>query len=226
MQLKTLSPEPKDITYSGITYKEDLEQIRTDAKDYLVPVAISARHVHLKYDDLETLFGQGYQLQKYKDLSQPGQFAAVETVTLVGPKDVIKDVRILAPVREESQVEIAETDGYHLGLTPPVRLSGDIEGTPGITIVGPKGAVTLKNGVILAATHIHMHPTDASKLGIKNGDFLQVEIDGQRDIILTNVKARVDENFALEMHIDTDEANAAVISNGDRAKIIALGRVN
>lgn len=227
MQLRNQLPlETKAIIYNEITKEENFKRISKDSHDNLVPIAISARHIHLNHSDLETLFGQGYELNKIKPLSQPGQFAANETVTLVGPKDVIQDVRILGPVRAETQVEIAETDGYHLGLTPPVRLSGNIEGTPGITLVGPNGAVTLKKGVILAATHIHMTPQDAHKLDIKNGDYLQVEIDGQRDIILTNVVARVDDNFNLEMHIDTDEANAAVIARGDRAKIIAIGREN
>ncbi len=188
-----------------------------------VPVRISGRHIHISQSDLEQLYGPGYKLTKYKDLAQPGQFAARETVTVVGPEGVIEDVRILGPVRDRTQVEISGTDGYHLGVDPPVRDSGNLEGTPGIVLVGPFGAVTLREGVILAATHIHMNPEDADKLGLKNGDRVQVLVDGERDIIFNQVLVRVDKNYITEMHVDTDEANAAVIEDGDC--VIIIGKV-
>lgn len=185
-----------------------------------VRVRISGRHIHLNQKDLEILFGEGYKLNVYKHLSQPGQYAARETVTIVGPKGVIETVRILGPVRKNTQVEISGTDGYHLGIEPPVRDSGDISGTPGIAIVGPKAAITLHEGVILAATHIHMSEEDAKNLNLKNGDRVQVLVDGERDLIFNGVLVRVDKNFITEMHIDTDEANAAVIEDGSCVTII------
>ncbi len=194
---------------------EPLESANTDVK-----VRISGRHIHISRKDLEQLFGPGYSLTRYRDLAQPGQYAARETLTVVGPKGVIEGIRILGPVREKTQVEISGTDGYHLGIEPPVRDSGDIAGTPGIVLVGPYGAVNLKEGVILAATHIHMSPEDASRLKLKNGDRVQVLVDGERDIIFTEVLVRVDRSFITEMHVDTDEANAAVIEDGDYVTII------
>lgn len=186
-----------------------------------ITVRISGRHIHLCTRDLELLFGPGYKLQKLKDLNQPGQFAAKETLTVVGPKGVIEGVRVLGPLRDKSQVEISGTDGYRLGVEPPVRDSGDLDGTPGIVLVGPKGAITLQQGLILAATHIHMHTSDAEALSLKNGDRVQVLIDGERDLIFTEVLVRVSDNFNTEMHIDTDEANAAVIEDGDIVQILA-----
>jgi len=185
-----------------------------------IPVRISGRHIHISQPDLEQLYGPGHCLTKYRDLAQPGQFAAREKLTVVGHDGVIEGVRILGPVREQTQVEISGTDGYHLGIDPPVRDSGDIEDTPGIVLVGPSGALTLKQGVILAATHIHMHPGDAERLGLENGDRVQVLVDGERDLIFNEVLVRVDRNFVTEMHLDTDEANAAVIDDGDYVTII------
>ncbi|MBU7008578.1 phosphate propanoyltransferase [Phosphitispora fastidiosa] len=194
---------------------EPLESSNTDVK-----VRISGRHIHISPKDLELLYGPGYNLTKYRDLAQPGQYAAKETLTVVGPKGVIEGIRILGPIRDKTQVEISGTDGYHLGMEPPVRDSGNIAGTPGIVLVGPYGAVTLKEGVILAATHIHMSPDDAVKLKLKNGDRVQVLVDGERDLIFTEVLVRVDKSFITEMHVDTDEANAAVIEDGDYVTII------
>lgn len=185
-----------------------------------IPVRISGRHIHVAREDLNQLYGAGHQLTKHRDLAQPGQFAAKETLTVVGPKGVIEEVRILGPLRTRTQVEISGTDGYHLGIEPPVRDSGNLEETPGIVLVGPVGAVTLKEGVILAATHIHMSPGDAKMLNLKNGDRVQVLVDGERDLIFNNVLIRVDDNFITEMHVDTDEANAAVIEDGNCVTII------
>ncbi|WP_418792585.1 phosphate propanoyltransferase [Phosphitispora sp. TUW77] len=188
--------------------------------DNQIKARISGRHIHVSQKDLILLYGPGCKLTKYRNLGQPGQYAAKETLTVVGPKGVIEGVRILGPVRDKTQVEVSGTDGYHLGIEPPVRDSGNIEGTPGIVLVGPHGAVTLKEGVILAATHIHMNNNDASKLHLKNGDRVQVLVDGKRDIIFTDVLIRTDENSVTEMHVDTDEANAAVIEDGDYVTII------
>lgn len=185
-----------------------------------IPVRISGRHIHISQRDMDQLYGPGSHLRKYRDLDQPGQFAAKETLTVVGPRGVIEDVRILGPYRDNTQVELSGTDGYHLGIEAPVRDSGDLDGTPGIVLVGPLGAVTLKHGVILAATHIHMSTQDANRLALKNGDRVQVLVDGERDLIFNEVLIRVGPNFITEMHMDTDEANAAVIADGNCVTII------
>lgn len=185
-----------------------------------VPVGVSGRHVHLSQEHLEILFGEGYELTPMKELSQPGQFAAEETVTLVGPKNVIQRVRILGPVRSETQVEISRTDGFTLGIRPPVRQSGDIAGSAGITIVGPAGCVTIKEGVIVAQRHIHMSPADAERFGLADKDTVSVRVDNERGLIFTNVLVRVRDDFALDFHIDTDEANAALLNNGDEVTML------
>lgn len=177
-----------------------------------VPIEISARHVHLSCEDLEALFGTGFKLSKYKDLSQPGQFAAEETVKLVGPRGgQIDKIRVLGPCRKETQVEISETEARELGLNPPVRDSGNLAETAGAKIVGPKGEVDLKQGVILALRHIHIDPKTAAELGVKNYDRVKVDVSGARDLLFENVLVRVSPDFKLAMHIDTDEANAAGI---------------
>jgi propanediol utilization protein len=178
-----------------------------------IPIEISARHAHLSKKDLEKLFGSGYELTKKKDLSQLGQFAARETVKLVGPKGEINDLRILGPCRDKTQVEISQTDAHRLGINPPVRESGDLDGSAGIKIVGPAGEIEEKEGVILALRHIHMDPETARQLGIKNGDKVKVDISGARDLLFENVIVRVKDSYRLAMHIDTDEANAAGISD-------------
>jgi putative phosphotransacetylase len=186
-----------------------------------VPIEISARHIHLSKPDLEILFGSGFELTKFRDLSQTGQFAANEIVKLVGLKGELDGVRILGPVRAQTQVEVSETEARHLGLTPPVRDSGNLDGTPGIKIVGPKGEVELKSGVILALRHIHIDPEIAAKIKVKNGDRVKVDTIGPRDLLFENVLVRVDPSFKLAMHIDTDEANAAGIdANNHLGKII------
>jgi putative phosphotransacetylase len=185
-----------------------------------IPVRISGRHIHISHKDLGELYGSGHSLTVYRKLKQPHQFAANETVTIVGPHGVLEEVRILGPERTKTQVEISGTDGYHLGLEPPVRDSGDLEGTPGIVLVGPHGALTLREGVILAATHIHMNTIDAAILNLKNGDRVQVLVDGERDLIFNEVLVRVDNSSITEMHVDTDEANAAVIEDGACVRII------
>ncbi|NPV43645.1 MAG: phosphate propanoyltransferase [Firmicutes bacterium] len=183
-----------------------------------IPVGVSNRHVHLSRDHVEILFGKGYSLTKMKEL-QPGQFAARETVTLVGRKGVLEKVRVLGPSRNMTQVEISLTDGYKLGLKPPIRDSGDLKGSEGVTIVGPEGSIKLKEGVICAARHIHMTPQDAATWDVKDGDRVDVEIKGIRGLVFKNVLVRVSPKYRLEMHIDTDEANAAGLETGDTVEI-------
>jgi putative phosphotransacetylase len=186
----------------------------------LIPIGVSNRHVHLSPEAVDRLFGSRDALTKLKDLSQPGQFACNETITLIGPKGKIDRVRILGPARGETQVEISLFDGFALGITPPVRDSGDIEGTPGITIQGPRGQLTLNKGVICASRHIHMHTSDAARLGVENGQRVSVRIDGPRGIVLDNVLIRSSEKYRLEMHIDLDEANAGNVKNGQTGVLL------
>lgn len=186
----------------------------------IIPIGVSARHIHLKPEHIEALFGPGYQLKVLKDLSQPGQFAAEETVAVQGPKGRFDKVRILGPARNLTQLEISQTDSYFLGIKAPVRLSGQIEGTPGFTIIGPAGEVTVEEGAIVAARHIHFHTSEAEKWGIKDGQSVKVKVGGERGLIFDNVVARVHDTFALDMHIDTDEANAAGIKTGDTGEIL------
>lgn len=185
-----------------------------------VPVGVSARHVHLTQEDVETLFGPGYRLTKKKDL-MGGQFAANEQCTIVGLKlRAIENVRILGPVRNASQVEISATDARTLGVNAPVRDSGDTAGSAPIALAGPKGVLYLKEGCIVAARHIHMTPDDAAEKGLKDGDRVSVRMGNERGAVLDNVKIRVDPSFSLEMHIDTDEANACSVRQGDTAEIL------
>ena len=187
---------------------------------FMVPIGVSARHIHLTQADVETLFGKGYQLTKKKEL-MGGQFASNELVTIVGLKlRAIENVRILGPVRKASQVEISATDAIKLGIKAPIRESGKIEGSAPIAIVGPCGVIYLKEGCIIASRHIHMSPKDAENAGVKNGDIVSVKVDNERATTYNNVLIRVDPTFTLEMHIDTDEANAAKISTGMKAEIV------
>lgn len=187
-----------------------------------LPIAMSNRHIHLSPEHLETLFGAGYELTKFKDLSQPGQFAANEKVDIVGPKGTLKGVRVLGPCRGKTQIEISRTDSFVLGIYPPVRDSGDIKGTPGAKIIGPKGEIEIEEGVIIAARHIHMHPDDAKEFGVKDKDRVRVKVEGERGLIFDNVLVRVRDDFALEMHVDIDEGNAAGINNGDLVEIVEI----
>ena len=173
-------------------------------------VETSARHVHLTQEHLEILFGKGYELTKKKDLSQPGQFACEERVTVVGPKKELKGVSILGPVRPESQVEISLTDARSIGIAAPIRESGDVAGSGACKLIGPCGEIDLAEGVIAAKRHIHATPEDAEKLGVKDKDVVSVKIDTDgRSLIFGDVVVRVSPKYALAMHIDTDESNAA-----------------
>ncbi|MGM0598614.1 MAG: phosphate propanoyltransferase [Candidatus Rifleibacteriota bacterium] len=186
-----------------------------------IPCGVSNRHLHVSQKDLETLFGTGYELTSLKDLSQPKQFAAKECVMIVGRKGVIEKCRILGPVRPATQIEVSTTDCFKLGVKPTLRDSGDIAGSPGCVVVGPKGSVVLNEGVIVAARHIHMSNRDAEKFGLKDMDRIAVKSSGPKSVIFNNVLVRASDKYALDFHLDTDEANAAGIKNGDMVEIIA-----
>ncbi|MCI8517329.1 MAG: phosphate propanoyltransferase [Hungatella sp.] len=173
-------------------------------------VETSARHVHLSQEHLEALFGKDYVLTKKKDLSQPGQFACEERVTIVGPKKELKGVSILGPVRKDTQVELSLTDARSIGVTAPVRESGDISGSAPCKIIGPQGEIEIGEGVIAAKRHIHATTADAKELGVENGEVVSVKIDTDgRSLVFADVVVRVSDSYALAMHIDTDESNAA-----------------
>lgn len=190
-------------------------------EDMLVPVGVSNRHVHLTRADVEKLFGTGYTLTPMKDLSQPGQYACKETVTIIGPSmRPIENVRVLGPERSASQVEISATDSYVLKVKPPVRESGKIEGSASVKIVGPRGIVELPEGCIIANRHIHMSLEDAKKFGLEDGDYVDVLANGTRKTMWYDVQVRAHKSFVLEMHVDTDDANAVGIGNGAKVKLI------
>lgn len=197
-----------------------MEEHQNNTNGFQVPVGVSARHVHLTKEHVETLFGKGHELTKKKEL-MGGQYAAEECVTIVGIKlRAIENVRVLGPCRSKSQVEISATDALKLGVKAPIRESGNIAGSAPIALVGPKGAVYLNEGCIIAKRHIHMSPQDAQAAGVKDGDTVSVRADNERGTTFNNVQIRVDKTFTLEMHIDTDEANAAKISTGNTVRII------
>lgn len=175
----------------------------------VLTVHASARHMHLCREDLEKLFGPGYELTVDRPLFQEGNYAAKETVTLVGPRSrLISNLRILGPLRSRSQVELAFTDAISLGLDIPVRLSGDIDGTPGAFIMGPRGVIELKEGVIRAAIHVHMNPAEARYFRVKQGDLMKLRVGGSSGLTFNRVHVRIDERSKLNVHMDTDEANA------------------
>ncbi|MCL2865469.1 MAG: phosphate propanoyltransferase [Lachnospiraceae bacterium] len=214
--------ESKDVALITKMILEALESKENDSlgEGFTVPVGVSARHVHLSRTDVDTLFGKGYQLKKKKEL-MGGQYACEEQVTIVGLKlRAIENVRVLGPERTRSQVEISKTDAMKLGIQVPVRESGDIAGSAAIALVGPKGAVYLEEGCIVAQRHIHMTPKDALIAGVSDNEMVSVKADNERGLIWNHVKIRVDDSFTLEMHLDTDEANAAGISTGNRLTIL------
>ena len=184
-----------------------------------LPIALSNKHIHLSQADIDVLFGQGYELTHKKDLSQPGQFACEEMVEVVGPKGSTK-MRVLGPARPESQVEVSLADARGLGIAVPVRQSGDTEGTPGCKLVGPKGEVEMTKGVIVAARHIHMSLEDAERFGVKDKDVVSVQTTGERALLFNNVLVRTNAAFALEMHVDLEEGNAAGVKNGDLVELV------
>lgn len=187
-----------------------------------LPVGLSNRHIHVSQKDLDILFGEGYELTKFKDLSQPGQYACEEKVDVVGPKGTLKGVRILGPVRSNTQFELSVSDAFALGVKPIVRNSGDIVDTPGAKLVGPKGEVEIDSGIIVAARHIHMHTSDAEKFGVADNDIVNVRVKGPRGLIFENVLVRAHKDFALEMHVDIEEGNACGLRNGDLVELIKV----
>lgn len=197
--------------------KKTAEPAENDSR---IPVGVSNRHVHLSQYDLNMLFGTGYELTKTKELSQPGQYACKETVTICGPKGAIEKVRILGPVRGKTQVEILAGDCFKLGVKSEPRLSGDLSGTPGITIVGPQGSVRTREGLIIAQRHIHMLPSDAAQFGVEDGQNVSIEADGIRGGIFHGVVIRVTKESGLECHIDTEEANAMGLDSTSKIRIV------
>lgn len=198
-----------------------IEQIESIQKPSLkVTANVSGRHVHLCKKDLEKLFGKGHTLTPIRELMQPGEFAAKETVMIIGPKGILQNVRVLGPLRGKSQVEISKTDGYTLGIHAPVRESGNHENTPGCILVGPMGVVKLEDGVICALRHIHIPDTLAKEWDLSNDQRVKVATFGDRKVIFDKVQVRVSPNYVLEMHVDTDEANASGIKNGDKVFVI------
>ncbi|AFS78266.1 propanediol utilization protein/phosphotransacetylase PduL [Gottschalkia acidurici 9a] len=185
-----------------------------------LPIALSNRHLHLSQKDLEVLFGQGYELTKAKDLAQPGQYACEEKVDVVGPRGTLKGMRVLGPCRADTQVEVSFADARALGVEAILRDSGDIEGTPGAKLVGPKGEVDLEKGVIAASRHIHFSTEDAEKFGVKDKDIVKVKVGGERGLVFDNVLVRVSPNYALEMHVDVEEGNAAGVKNNQTVEIV------
>ena len=185
-----------------------------------VPLGVSNKHLHLTQEHVEILFGEGHQLTNLKDVKQPGQFACEECVRIIGPKGEFPKVRVLGPARNETQIELSMTDARTLGVNVPIRESGKLEGTPGLILEGPCGRVELDHGAIAALRHIHMTPDIAEQLGLKDGDCVGVESSGLRPTLFRDVLVRVSPKYAYEMHIDTDEANAAGLKNNDILKIV------
>lgn len=201
--------------------REVVTRVRESNGRKLLPVNTSARHIHLSRQHVDALFGAGYEFSKMKDLMQPGQFACNETAGVIGPRGSFPKVRILGPARGETQLEVSLSDARFLGLEIPVRLSGDIQGTPGIILEGPRGRVTIPQGVIVAARHIHLSTADAERFGVKHGQTVRIRTTGVRPLTFDDVVVRVSEKFVAEMHVDTDEGNAAGLKDGDQVEILS-----
>lgn len=187
-----------------------------------IPVGVSNRHIHVSEADMAVLFGSGQKLTHFKDLKQPGQYAAEEKVDLVGPRGTIAGVRVLGPTRGQTQVEVSRTDSIKLGINPPVRDSGDLKGSEPITLKGPNGSVELSEGVIIAHRHMHITPELAKEHGLKDKQMVSVSCDGPRALTYGNVLVRVSDKFSLEFHVDIDEANAALLSNNDQVTLLSI----
>lgn len=209
--------ETKDKTRAVI--EELLCALAREGKRY-IPAAVSGRHVHLSEEHIGALFGSGHRLQEKKPLSQPGQYACEETVEIRGSKGSLRNIRVLGPARKDTQVEISVTDSYALGIKPAVRMSGDVQGTPGCVLVGPCGEVALKEGVMVSKRHLHMSGAQAAAYGLKDKDVVDMESFTERPVVLKGIVVRSGEGHDLELHIDTDEANAAAIRNGDYLEIV------
>lgn len=186
-----------------------------------IPIAVSARHAHLSEATLRQLFGGPYELQVLRPLSQTGQFSAQETVSLAGPHGRIDHVRLMGPPRKQDQIELSRSDERALGIVAPLRVSGDVANTPGLQVIGPAGTVTLSSGVITARRHIHMSPEEALQLRVYDGQVVSVRIDSDgRDLIFGDIVVRVAPDFRLELHLDTDEANAAGVGDDSYAELV------
>lgn len=186
-----------------------------------IPIAVSARHAHLSMDTLRQLFGERCELRVRHWLSQTGQFSAQETVSLIGPRGRLDNVRLMGPPRRTDQIELSRSDEYTLGIAAPLRISGDLADTPGVQVVGPAGCVTLASGVITARRHIHMNAREADQLGLRAGQVVKVKVDSDgRDLTFDDVVVRIAPEFSLELHLDTDEANAAGVSTGGYAELV------
>jgi acetate kinase len=197
-------------------------QRQIEASTIPIPIGVSAHHIHLSQHDVEKLFGPGHELASRAPLAQPGQYAAEEQLRLIGPRGSIDRVRVLGPARSQTQVEISRTEGFRLGINAPIRMSGDLDGTPGLILEGPAGQIELKEGVIYAQRHMHMTPTDARNLGLENGDVVRLRVEGERELIFGDVAVRVSPKYKLEFHLDTDEANAAELNTGDVAYLESI----
>ena len=189
-----------------------------------IPIGVSVRHIHLSRADTDALFGPGYELAKKRDVTQPGQYVTRETIDLVWPKGELRGVAIIAPLRKQTQVELARTDAFTLGVSPPLRESGKLDGTPGITLRGPAGQITIESGVILAHRHVHMNPEQAKDYGVGDKDLIRVRVEGEREMTMGDVIVRVNAEYDLDMHIDTDEANAAGLDNNSVVAFDGLQR--
>ncbi|HFU4060109.1 TPA: phosphate propanoyltransferase [Streptococcus suis] len=200
---------------------EKIAEKKTDVfGSRVIPLGVSNRHIHLSQRDADYLFGAGYQFNKLKELSQKGQYAYKECVTIAGPKGVIEKVRILGPSRQDSQVELLKSDCYKLGISAPLRLSGDIDNTPGCTVIGPKGSLQLTKGCIVAKRHIHMNSNDAKHFDVEDKQVVSLEIPGERGGVIHNVVVRVKDSFSLECHLDTEEANALGVTGLNKLRIV------
>ena len=197
-----------------------VQQEMNEGGNGAIPLGISNRHIHLSQEDLEKLFGPGYQLTNTKDLVQPGQLACKETLTVCGPKGAIEKVRVLGPVRKQTQVEILVGDTFKLGVKGEVRMSGVLSGTPGVTLTGPKGSVQIPEGVMIAQRHIHMSCEDAARFGVTDGEIVDLECEGTRSGLLHDVVIRANNNSRLECHLDTEEANALGLTSKSNVRIV------
>lgn len=187
---------------------------------YMVPVGVSNKHMHLSLEDLEILFGKGAELHPAKELKQPGQYAAEEVVDIVGPKGTLKGVRVLGPLRSKTQVELSFTDARALGVVVPVKESGKLDDTPGIKLVGPAGSVTIEEGAIAALRHVHLSPSQAEEAGVQDKQYVCLRVPGERGLTFDNVLVRSGEGHDKEVHLDTDEANAAGLKNGMEVELV------
>ncbi|MBR0598982.1 phosphate propanoyltransferase [Sinanaerobacter chloroacetimidivorans] len=185
-----------------------------------ITVGISNKHAHLTQEQIEALFGKGYHLTFFRNIKQPDEFVSNEKIDVAGPKGILKDVRILGPAREKAQIEMTLTNARAIGVEAKIRVSAHVEGSSGVTLIGPAGQIELKEGVIAAVRHLHMTPDEARTLGLHEGQRVAVETSGERAVIFKNVIVRIDELFSLELHLDTDEANAAGLKNGDEVTLV------